>query len=134
MRKFEVVIDSAIKYNVKNIKMPKRATKYSAGYDLYSPIDVTIMPGTAEMIWTNLKVQMNIEDARKSKVITDGLYLHLSELQNQYPNNLKLERGVEHRHDGCQGDLAVAGHVLDEEDVFGHDDFLSAKTCPEIIA
>ena len=41
-----------------------------------------------------LKVQMNIEDARKSKVITDGLYLHLGELQNQYPNNLKLERGV----------------------------------------
>ena len=41
-----------------------------------------------------LKVQMNIEDARKSKTITDGLYLHLSELQSQYPNNLKLERGV----------------------------------------
>ena len=41
-----------------------------------------------------LKVQMNLEDARKSKVITDGLYLHLSELQGQYPNNLKLERGV----------------------------------------
>ncbi len=41
-----------------------------------------------------LKVQMNLDDARKSKVITDGLYLHLSELQGQYPNNLKLERGV----------------------------------------
>ena len=41
-----------------------------------------------------LKVQMNLEDAHKSKVITDGLYLHLSELQSQYPNNLKLERGV----------------------------------------
>ena len=41
-----------------------------------------------------LKIQMNLDDARKSKVITDGLYLHLSELQNQYPNNLKLERGV----------------------------------------
>ena len=41
-----------------------------------------------------LKVHMNVDDARKSKVITDGLYLHLSELQNQYPNNLKLERGV----------------------------------------
>ena len=37
---------------------------------------------------------MNVEDARKSKVITDGLYLHLSQLQGQYPNNLKLERGV----------------------------------------
>lgn len=41
-----------------------------------------------------LRVQMNLEDARKSKAITDGLYLHLSELQCQYPNNLKLERGV----------------------------------------
>ena len=41
-----------------------------------------------------LKVQMNSEDARSSKTITDGLYLHLSELQSQYPNNLKLERGV----------------------------------------
>ena len=41
-----------------------------------------------------LKFTMNIDDARKSKVITDGLYLHLSELQGQYPNNLKLERGV----------------------------------------
>lgn len=40
------------------------------------------------------KIQMNLSDARKSKVITDGLYLHLSELQSQYPNNLKLERGV----------------------------------------
>lgn len=41
-----------------------------------------------------MKIQMNLSDARKSKVITDGLYLHLSELQSQYPNNLKLERGV----------------------------------------
>ena len=41
-----------------------------------------------------MKIQMNLKDALKSKVITDGLYLHLSELQSQYPNNLKLERGV----------------------------------------
>ena len=41
-----------------------------------------------------LKLEMTSDDARKSKVITDGLYLHLSELQSQYPNNLKLERGV----------------------------------------
>ena len=41
-----------------------------------------------------LKFTMTVENARKSKMITDGLYLHLSELQGQYPNNLKLERGV----------------------------------------
>ncbi len=41
-----------------------------------------------------LKLEMSLDDAHKSKVITDGLCLHLSELQGQYPNNLKLERGV----------------------------------------
>lgn len=41
-----------------------------------------------------MKIQLNLEDARKSKVITDGLFLHLTELASQYPDNLKLERGV----------------------------------------
>ena len=83
MRKFEVVIDSAIKYNVKNIKMPKRATKYSAGYDLYSPIDVTIMPGTAEMIWTNLKVQMNKDE-----------YLLICSTSGMGKKDIRLANGV----------------------------------------
>ncbi len=41
-----------------------------------------------------LKFTMDFEGAEKAKIITDGLYLHLGELQGQYPNNLKLERGV----------------------------------------
>ena len=57
---------------------------------------IEIMKLTPETVVRDgyLKVKMTLEDARKSKVITDGLYLHLSELQSQYPNNLKLERGV----------------------------------------
>ncbi len=57
---------------------------------------IEIMKLTPETVVRDgyMKIQMNLEDARKSKVITDGLYLHLSELQSQYPNNLKLERGV----------------------------------------
>ena len=62
MRKFEIVKDFAIKYDVKDVKLPKRATKYSAGYDIFSPIDVTIMPNTAELIWTNVKVLMNNDE------------------------------------------------------------------------
>ncbi len=41
-----------------------------------------------------MKIQMNLDDARKSKTVTDGLFLHLTELSKQYPNHLKLERGV----------------------------------------
>ena len=57
-------------------------------------IEIMKLSPEAEVRDGYLKLQMGLEDARKSKVITDGLYLHLSELQNQYPNNLKLERGV----------------------------------------
>ena len=57
-------------------------------------IEIMKLNPEAEVRDGYLKLQMSLEDARKSKVITDGLYLHLSELQNQYPNNLKLERGV----------------------------------------
>ena len=57
-------------------------------------IEIMKLSPEAEVRDGYLKIQMNSDDARKSKVITDGLYLHLSELQGQYPNNLKLERGV----------------------------------------
>ena len=57
-------------------------------------IEIMKLNPEAEVRDGYLKIQMNSDDARKSKVITDGLYLHLSQLQSQYPNNLKLERGV----------------------------------------
>ena len=59
MRKFEVVDEKFIQYGQTEFKMPRRATKYSAGYDLYSPIDITIKPGESEMIWTNIKATFN---------------------------------------------------------------------------
>lgn len=55
MRKFEVVKDEFIQYGVKDIKMPFRATEHSAGYDLFSPIDVIIPPHKIQLIWTNIK-------------------------------------------------------------------------------
>ena len=57
-------------------------------------IEIMKLNSEAEVRDGYLKFTMTVENARKSKMITDGLYLHLSELQGQYPNNLKLERGV----------------------------------------
>ena len=55
LRKFEVV-DPAFRKNIGiEIKLPARATKHSAGYDFYSPIDLVISPKTASMIWTDVK-------------------------------------------------------------------------------
>ena len=45
-----------------NIKLPKRATRYSAGYDIYSLEDMTIKPNEIRKIPTGLKVRMNEND------------------------------------------------------------------------
>ena len=48
--------EMAILYH--NIKLPKRATKESAGYDFFSPISVTIPPGGRIIIPTGIKVNL----------------------------------------------------------------------------
>lgn len=59
MRKFEIVKDEFRKHPEIEIKMPKRATKCSAGYDMYSPVDLIIAPNSMEMIWTDIKATFN---------------------------------------------------------------------------
>lgn len=61
-----------------NIKFPQRATSKSAGYDLYSPINLSIMPGEQVMVPTGLKVNMEDDDVlliiiRSSLGIKKGL-------------------------------------------------------------
>ena len=43
----------------KDIKLPKRATKYSAGYDMYSVRDFTLNPGESIKIPTGIKVKLD---------------------------------------------------------------------------
>ena len=57
MRFFEVVKDEYRK-NEGEIKLPTRGTEHSAGYDFYSPVDVTIFPHEMVMIWTDCKAHM----------------------------------------------------------------------------
>lgn len=59
MRKFERVLDKYIKYNEFEYKAPFRATKCSAGYDLFSPVEMVLKPNEPQMIWTNVKAQLN---------------------------------------------------------------------------
>lgn len=42
-----------------NIKMPCRATKGSAGYDFYCPIDITLKPGEIAKIPTGIRCKIN---------------------------------------------------------------------------
>lgn len=42
-----------------NIKLPKRATKGSAGYDFFAPADITLNPGETIKIPTGIRAQIN---------------------------------------------------------------------------
>lgn len=44
--------------NYNALKLPKRATKYSAGYDFYSPFTFTLNPGETIKIPTGIRAKM----------------------------------------------------------------------------
>lgn len=46
-----------------NLELPKRATKGSAGYDFYSPIDFKLKPGQTIKIPTGIRCKMNSDYA-----------------------------------------------------------------------
>lgn len=43
------------------IKLPRRATKFSAGYDFFSPLDFTLEPGKTIKIPTGIRCGMNTD-------------------------------------------------------------------------
>ena len=57
IRGFEVVKDEKRKTKGKVI-LPTRGSKVSAGYDFYSPVDITIEPNKIGKIWTDVKAYM----------------------------------------------------------------------------
>ena len=64
LRYFKVVKDEYRK-NSGDIKLPTRSDPRSAGYDFYSPIDITIQPGEKQLIWTYIKAYMLPDEVLK---------------------------------------------------------------------
>ena len=51
--------EESIRYYYDRIELPTRATKGSAGYDFYSPIDLSLAPGETIKIPTGIRVRIN---------------------------------------------------------------------------
>ncbi|MCI8779013.1 MAG: deoxyuridine 5'-triphosphate nucleotidohydrolase [Bacilli bacterium] len=69
MRYFEKINFEQFKKDISNDKklyneynLPKRQTKYSAGYDFESLFDFTLKPGETKKIATGIKVNMNSDE------------------------------------------------------------------------
>ena len=110
MRRFEVVKDEFIKYDIKDVKMPIRATKHSAGYDMYSPIDTVIEPGQMQMIWTNVKAQFN-EDEVLILCVTSGMGKHGVMLAN----TLGIIDSDYYSNEGNDGNIGIRLYNFSDE-------------------
>lgn len=92
MRGFKVVADAHKQYAQKVVahgkqieihedtQLPVRADQRSAGYDFFSPIDVTLAPGQKLLVFTNVKAYMGADEVlmlypRSSMGIKKGLML-----------------------------------------------------------
>ena len=65
-RGFKVVKDEIRRYPGLEITMPKRATKNSAGYDIYTPVDILIPAhGFWDVILTDIKAYMGEDEVLK---------------------------------------------------------------------
>ena len=58
---FEQYSEEEIRNIYDSLKLPKRATTGSAGYDFYAPVDVTMKPGEIVKIPTGIRVEMEEE-------------------------------------------------------------------------
>lgn len=58
LEEYPATTDTKIKQLYEEIKLPKRATTGSAGYDFYLPKDITLAPGRTVKIPTGIRVEM----------------------------------------------------------------------------
>lgn len=67
MRGFYYVKDDFAKNSAKAnaIPLPTRSTSKSAGYDFFSPIQVTLAPNESKLIWTDVKAGMQADEVLK---------------------------------------------------------------------
>lgn len=82
-RYFEVVKDEYRKFFDREIKLPERSTKHSAGYDFFSNEEKILHVGESYVFWTDVKAKMNYDEVlclyiRSSLAIKYGI-----ELKNQ---------------------------------------------------
>ena len=65
-RGFKVVKDECRKHPKVEIKLPKRGTKNSAGYDICTPVDILIPAhGFSELVQTDIKAYMGEDEVLK---------------------------------------------------------------------
>ena len=101
IRGFEVVAGKYREYPEEKIILPVRKTKYSAGYDFPTPIDIIIQPHDKVLVFSDIKAYMLDDEVlklyiRSSLGVKKGLVLSNGTgiIDKDYHNNLKNDGNI----------------------------------------
>ena len=88
----------------KDIRLPKRADKRSAGYDFYLPKDITLLPKQKMLIFLDVKAYMEDDEVlelyiRSSLAVKQGIMLS---------NNVGIVDSSYYSNDGNDGNIGIS--------------------------
>lgn len=90
------------KVEYKELKLPKRATRHSAGYDFFSPFDFTLAPGQEIKVPTGIKSYM-MEDEYLGIYVRSG---------HGFKFNIRLKNQVGIIDSDYYGNESNEGHIF----------------------
>ena len=140
-RGFEIVDDKFRKYPNVDIQLPKRGDSRSAGYDFYSPCDITLQPGEKILLFSDVKAYMQDDEVlmlyvrssigiKKGLVLSNGTGIIDSSFYNNPSNNGNIGIALHNTTDKIveikQGERVIQGIfmkylVADEDNVIHQD-------------
>ena len=140
-RGFEIVDDKFRKYPNADIQLPKRGDSRSAGYDFYSPCDITLQPGEKILLFSDVKAYMRDDEVlmlyvrssigiKKGLVLSNGTGIIDSSFYNNPSNNGNIGIALHNTTDKIveikQGERVIQGIfmkylVADEDNVIHQD-------------
>ena len=141
IRGFEIVDDKFRKYPNVDIQLPKRGDAKSAGYDFYSPCDITLQPGEKILLFSDVKAYMQDDEVlmlyvrssigiKKGLVLSNGTGIIDSSFYNNPSNNGNIGIALHNTTDKIveikQGERVIQGIfmkylVADEDNVIHQD-------------
>ena len=140
-RGFEIVDDKFRKYPNVDIQLPKRGDSRSAGYDFYSPCDITLQPGEKILLFSDVKAYMQDDEVlmlyvrssigiKKGLVLSNGTGIIDSSFYNNPSNNGNIGIALHNTTDKVveieRGERVIQGIfmkylVADEDNVIHQD-------------
>lgn len=150
MRRFEKISYEQFKKDIcedenlyNNYELPKRKTKYSAGYDFSSLIEKKLMPGESVLVPTGIKCSLNDNDVLLIVVRSSLGFKHNIRLVNQvgvidadYYNNesneghilIKLKNEGDHEYKIEIGNTIAQGLIVNYNTVDNEEEVTTVRT------